>query len=489
MAIDTAAIDRVVRAAMKAWRIPGVAVAVVQGDEVYLQGYGVKEVGTEDPITPNTLFAIASMTKSFTTASMAILVDEGKMSWDDHPRKHLQYFKLSDPVADACVTMRDLVSHRTGMPRHDWLWCVAERTADEIVRRYGLAPRSTSFRSAYEYANVPFSAAGLAVGAAADCTWQEFLQQRIFDPLGMGATCRVSVTEASPDHSHGHVKHKGKVVLVPPPEHDNSTAAGAINASAQDISKWLRLQLNDGEFEGTQIISKVNLDETKKPHMVVPCENPDKHGIDHGTNLSSYCLGWNKQEYRGEIIVSHGGWLRGFTSNTTLIPRLKTGFTVLANLAIDGPVECLANGLRDAILGLPKRNWNADIKVVQKAVAREAREKKAKEVRHKRTRPSREMEAYVGEYEDPAYGAVSVSLADGKLAFKYGETEYRLKHYHFDTFVGESVHPERWEDISMTFTLGPDGEVAAVKTLQPGFEVEFRRQKKAEDAEKQPTDH
>lgn len=475
-----AQVDKAVETAMKAWNIPGVAVAIVQGDELYLQGYGVKEVGTDDPITPNTLFAIASMTKAFTTACMAILVDEGKMSWDDHPRKHLPYFKLSDPVADACVTMRDLVSHRTGMPRHDELWAVEERTAEEIVRRYGLAPHSTSFRSTYEYANVPFSAAGLSVGAMAGTTWQEFLKARIFKPLGMKAVCKVSETEASPDHSHGHVPHKGKAVLVPTPKHDNSTAAGAINASAADMSKWIRFHLHDGEFNGKQVVSKKNLDETKQPHIVVPVENPDKYGIDHGCNLSTYCLGWSKMEYRGEVIVSHGGWLRGFTSNTTLIPRLNIGFTVLTNIAMDGPSTCLANSLRDILLGLPKRNWNADIKAVHRAQKLEEKEKKAKEIRHKRTKPSRELEAYVGDYEDAAYGIMPVCLKDGHLSAKYGSAEYKLNNYHFDTFIGKNPRPEIWEDLKVMFTLGPDGEVASIKTLQPGFEVEFKKNRPKE---------
>ena len=476
MSIRKSSIDRAVRAAMRAWKIPGVAVAVVQGDEVYLQGCGVKEIGTDDPITPNTLFAIASMTKAFTTCAMAILVDEGRMSWDDHPRKHLPYFKLSDAHADALVTMRDLVSHRTGMPRHDALWSVEDRDAEEIVRRYGVAPHSTSFRSTYEYANVPFSAAGLCVGNAAGSTWQEFVRKRIFKPLGMKAVTRVSQTEAVPDHSHGHVPYKGKVVMVPAPTHDNSTAAGAINACADDMSRWIRLQLNDGEFNGKQIVSKKNLDETKKPHMVVPVENPDKYGIDHGSNLAAYCLGWNKLEYRGEIIVSHGGWLRGFTSNTTLIPRLNIGFTVLTNIAMDGPSGCLANSLRDILLDLPRRNWNADIKKVQAAQKREAKEKESAEVRHKGTRPSRELAAYVGDYEDAAYGTLAVSMRSGALYARYG-TEYRLKHYHFDTFVGKHEHPEQHEDLKMTFALGPDGEPAAIKTFGEGFAVEFRKVK------------
>ena len=472
---------------MEAWKTPGVAVAVVRtavpedlgGDETYIQGYGVKEVGTDDPITPNTLFAIASMTKAFTTACMAILVDEGKMSWDDHPRKHLPYFKLSDPHADALVTMRDLVSHRTGMPRHDELWAIEERGAEEIVRRYGLAPCSTSFRSTYEYANVPFTAAGLCVGAASGSTWQEFVKKRIFRPLGMGAFCKVSETEASPDHSHGHVPHKGKVVMVPSPKHDNSTAAGAINASASDMSRWIRLQLNDGVWKGKQIVSKANLDETKKPHIVVPIENPNKWGIDLGVNLATYCLGWGKDEYRGEIIIGHGGWLRGFTSQTVLIPRLNVGVTVLTNMAVGGEAVSIRNGILDVLLGLPKRNWPADFRRINTLTLKEEREKKAKEPRHTRTRPSRGLDAYVGDYEDPAYGTLTISLRDGALHAKHG-AEYKLIHHHFDTFIGKNERPELHEDLKIIFTLGPDGEVASAKTLQPGFEVEFRKTKKAE---------
>jgi CubicO group peptidase (beta-lactamase class C family) len=463
---------------MRSWKTPGVAVAVVLGDEEYIRGYGVKEVGTEDPITPNTLFALASMTKAFTTAAMAILVDEGKMAWDDHPRKHLPYFKLSDPHADALVTMRDLVSHRTGMPRHDALWSVEARTADEIVRRYGLAPHSTSFRSTYEYANVPFSAAGLAVGTVAGGTWQEFLKKRIFKPLKMTAVCKVSEAEASADHSHGHVPYKGKIVLVPTPKHDNSTAAGAINASATDMSKWIRLHLNDGEFGGKQIISKANLDETKKPHIVIPVECPDKYGFDGGVHLSTYCMGWGKDEYRGEIIIGHGGWLRGFTGNTVLIPRLKAGITVLTNLAVGGEAISIRNLLLDLLLGLPRRNWPADFKRQNAAIKKEAQELKAKESRHKRTKPSHALDAYVGEYEDPAYGTLTVSMPDGVLRIEHGEMKYNLKHYHFNVFSGKHDQPEFWEAIKVQFTIGADGEVASIKTIATEFNAEFKKVKK-----------
>ncbi|MDI6828461.1 MAG: DUF3471 domain-containing protein, partial [Armatimonadota bacterium] len=245
-----------------------------------------------------------------------------------------------------------------------------------------------------------------------------------------------------------------------------------------DMSKWIRMQLSDGEFEGEQIASKKNLDETKKPHMVIPVENPDKYGFDLGTNLSTYCLGWGKDEYRGEIIITHGGWLRGFTGNVTLIPKRKMGIAVLTNLAVTGEAISIRNLILDLLLGLPKRNWPSIYKKINMLAKKEAKEQKAKEVRHKRTKPSRELEAYVGDYEDPAYGTLTVYLKDGALHAKYGAADYRLKHFHFDTFVGRHERPEIWEDLKVMFTLGPDGEVASIRTLAEWFSVEFKRVRK-----------
>jgi CubicO group peptidase (beta-lactamase class C family) len=185
-AVDQAALDALISEAMKHWQVPGSAVVVVRGDEVvYLKGFGVKGVNTKQPVTPDTIFAIGSTTKAFVTAAIAILADEGKMSWDDAVRKHLPYFRLSDPLANENVTMRDIVTHRTGLIRHDLLWYGSPWGREEIIRRVGFVPLSYGFRTTFQYQNIMFLTAGQAVGAASGGSWEEFTQKRIFDPLGM----------------------------------------------------------------------------------------------------------------------------------------------------------------------------------------------------------------------------------------------------------------------------------------------------------------
>ena len=205
-ALDATAVDRIVQEALKAWDVPGVAVAIVRDDNVvYLKGHGVRELGHKDPVTPDTLFPIASCTKSFTTTAMAMLVDEGKMGWDDPVRKHLDYFHLYDPLADANVTLRDLVTHRTGVRGHELLWYRSPWTPEEVVRKMALVKPDRPFRSSFQYQSTMFTAAGLAVGKAAKTSWADFVQRRMLDPLDMKATTlTTAAAEKVPDHASPH---------------------------------------------------------------------------------------------------------------------------------------------------------------------------------------------------------------------------------------------------------------------------------------------
>jgi len=480
-AVNTAAIDRIVNASLKAWKVPGVAVAIVSGDEVYLQGYGIRELGGSDPVTPDTLFAIASVSKAFTTTAMAMLVEEGKLDWEDHPRKHIPFFKLSDPVADSAITVRDLVCHRTGMPRHDWLWYGSSWDRAEIVRRYCLAKPAYSFRGKYEYANVPFMAAGLVVGAASGGTWEDFARSRIFEPLGMEtANFSAEVSQASPNHCSPHEKFKGKMTVVPWCKMEEICPGGGISASARDMSKWIRFHLANGEFEGNRLIAEEKLMETRKPQVVVPNENPDKYGFDSGMNIAAYCLGWQVHDYRGRIVTDHGGYIDGFTSRLSLVPSEKLGIMVLANTT-DGPIaQSLSRSLLDELLGLPFIDWTARHKAQAKAQKEEAKAKKAEEQekgpkRHPRTKPSRELAAYAGDYEDPAYGTLKIAAPDHALHLSYNMiSDIKLTHYHFDTFTAKFEEPGINAKVKLAFTLDADGEVASVNVVDP-VQAEFAK--------------
>ena len=471
---DTTAVDRLVTGVLKRWRAPGAAVALVDGDQVYAQGYGVREAGRPEPVTPHTQFAIGSTTKAFTSAAVALLVDEGKLGWDDHPRKHLPFFTLSDPTADANVTLRDLLCHRTGMPRHDALWYATNWDRAELVRRYGLAKARHPFRAVYEYANIPYVAAGLAIQAAAGCTWEEFVQGRLLDPLGMTETnFSVTTAQAAPNHATPH-DDKGKPVAWR--NLDVCCPAGGINSNVLDLSRWVRLHLGRGEFAGQRLISAANLRQTHVPHMVQLDESPDEFGFDSGVDLASYCLGWEKIAYRGHVLITHGGAIDGFLAGITLAPHLNRGLVVLTNITNGYMKTVLLRKLRDVLLELPPRNWEADVRAWKKAHAAKAKEHKAAQpARHQRTRPSRELSAYAGNYEDPAYGTLSITCEDGALHFHYYALTAKLKHYHYDTFLATFKEPGLTAQLKLTFNLDVNGEVATATIGERWFDAEFTR--------------
>src|SRR5262245_23919299 len=240
-AVDQAALDALMNEAMRHWQTPGSAVVVVRGDEVvYLKGFGVSDVGSKRPVTPDTIFAIGSTTKAFVTAAMAILADEGKISWDDPVRKHLPYFRLSDPLANENVTLRDIVTHRTGLIRHDLLWYGSPWGREEVIKRVGFVPLTYGFRTTFQYQNIMFLTAGQAVGAASGSSWEEFTQKRIFDPLGMkSANFSALLAEKAPDHASPHSRQGGQIKVIPWRNIDNVGPAGSINASVGDLAGWI----------------------------------------------------------------------------------------------------------------------------------------------------------------------------------------------------------------------------------------------------------
>ncbi|MFN0087069.1 MAG: serine hydrolase [Blastocatellia bacterium] len=470
-AIDSPAIDKIVEEAMKYWRTPGAAIVIVRGDEVvYLKGFGVRDVTTGQRVTPDTIFAIGSTTKAFTTAAMAILADEGRMNWDDPVRRHLPYFRLSDPLASENVTMRDIVTHRTGLVRHDLLWAGSPWGREEIIRRIGYAPLSYPFRTTFQYQNIMFLAAGEAAAAAAGTTFEAFVQKRIFDPLGMkSANFSVTKSAEAPDHAVPHGKKGSEIKPIPFRNIDNVGPAGSINASARDLSGWLRMQLNDGVFAGRRLISSANLREMHTPQQVIRLEGRWKLFFPESETLQlSYGLGWFINDYRGHKLVMHGGTIDGFRATVMLEPRARLGVAVLANLNGVQMPEAACYNVMDMLLGLPRKDWNTFIgeaaKLQEADAVRVAMTRLA--TRKMNTRPTREPAAYAGTYEDAAYGKVEISIVDEKLVLGWSSFKTRLDHFHYDTF---SPSVEQLKNEPLTFSLGADGEVAGLRFLSVNF--------------------
>lgn len=472
--LDPAALDAAIEETRKAFSAPGVAVAVVRGDEVaYLKGFGLRDVEKKLPVTPDTRFAIGSTTKAFTTTAMAVLVDDGKMAWDDPVRKHLPAFRLSDPLADANVTMRDIVCHRTGLSRHDLLWYNSPWSREDIIARIGLVRLTKPFRSAYQYQNIMFLTAGEAVGRIAGTSWEEFVRQRIFQPLGMNNS-DLSAAEVVKARDHGtpHTKGQGGAVkAVPWRNIDNVAPAGSINSSVRDLARWVRMQLADGMFEGRRVVSEKNLKETHTPQMAMRLDDTAaSRALNIETNMMSYGLGWVIQDYRGQHMVSHGGAIDGFRAQIALLPKHKLGIVILANLGGNSMPECLRALLTDRLLGLPAKDWTKlYLEVAAKGEADQKKRRADREAKRRHdTRPSRDLAAYAGAYEEPAYGTARVSLEAGKLTFSWSNWQVPLEHWQFDTFRAGGEEGGL-ADTLLTFRLNADGDIEGFSLLDQEF--------------------
>jgi CubicO group peptidase (beta-lactamase class C family) len=472
---DTAALDAAVRDALRTWKVPGAAVAVVRdGDVLYLKGHGLKELDGTDAVMPDTLFPVGSCTKTFTTAALAILVDEGKVGWDDPVRKHLPTFRLSDPLADREVVLRDLLCHRTGLGSNDLLWYRSPFTPEEAVRRAGFLPLEFPFRTHFRYQTTMFTAAGLAVAAASGKPWDEFVQGRLLDPLGMAATCFTSkVAAKAADHSGGHrLNRLGRPEAVPWYTTEAPEPATSMWSSARDLARWLRFQLGGGTADGKRLVSADALGETHTPQMVIRLEGSERD-LQPETQQMSYGMAWVIQDYRGVGLWSHAGVIDGFRAHLTLAPRQQIGIAILANLYATRMNLALSNTLLDLLLGLPRKDWNAVLgEAVRKAQEAEADKRRAREARRRRdTKPSHELAAYVGAYDHPAYGTAKVTLEKGGLVWSWGQLTSPMEHFQYDAF-----------DLSLqdlpaeaVFTPDADGAVGGLKVSEP-MNAEFRRQ-------------
>jgi CubicO group peptidase (beta-lactamase class C family) len=468
-------IDDLVQNALKTWEVPGAAVVIVRdGKVIYLKGFGVRCLDRPGAVTPDTVFALSSCTKAFTTAALGMLVDEKKLDWDDSVRKHLPYFRLADPLADENVTLRDLLCHRTGVDTHELLWYRVPWDLEEQVRRIGRVKPSRSFRTGLIYQNILVGASGLALEKASGKSWSSFVKERIAAPLGMKS---VSFTTAAAletaDHASPHRHNRqGKVVGVPWYDFARPHPAMSLNASARDLGQWLKFQLGDGTWQGQRLLSTTSLAETRMPQVILRHEGIVKRENPFTTQIS-YALGWVVLDYRGHKLVTHAGNIDGMRTHVTLAPAAGIGVAILCNLQDTRMNLALSNHLVDHLLGLPFHDWDTlygqVLKEHYEAARASAREREQRRVQG--TKPSLPLEAYAGTYEDPAYGTATVTVDGGRLAWRWSSFQCPLEHWHFDTFA---ITNDALNDPQVVFALGSNGAVTSLRVL----DVDFKKGKK-----------
>ena len=473
-------LDAYVARVLKEFEVPGLAIAIVKDGKVVLnKGYGVRRLGEPALVDEQTLFGIASNTKAFTAAALAILVDEGKINWDDPVTKSLPGFQMYDPYVTREMTIRDLLTHRSGLGlgAGDLLFFPPTSfTRDEIVARLRFIKPATSFRSRYAYDNVLYLVAGQVVAAVSGKSWDNFIKERIFAPLGTSAS-NTSVKDLRPGGNFvsPHQKVEGRLQPVPYMNLDNTAPAGAINSNVAEMAKWVIAQLdegaiNNGQNGNRQLFSRRQSREMWSAQTPIPVGNPPPPLSALRTNFSAYGLGWVLNDYRGRKVVSHSGGLAGMVSRVRMVPDLKLGIVVLTNQEAGGAMEAITFHVIDHYLQAPETDWVSGFRAVaeqQLAQAKEV-EKKQSAVRNPDSKPSLSLAKYAGRYNDAWYGEVTIALEAEKLVLRFSRTPglvADLEHWQYDTFVA------RWRDRSLnadafvTFALKPDAGIEQVKMV------------------------
>jgi CubicO group peptidase (beta-lactamase class C family) len=469
---------------MTMFDVPGVSLAVVKdGHVVVAKGYGVRTLGDQARVDAKTLFGIASNTKVFTAVALGLLVEEKKVGWDAPVIRYLPWFRLSDPYVTTQLTIRDLLTHRSGLGlgAGDLLWWPASTyTRPEIARRLKDLPLVTSFRSAYAYDNVLYLIAGEVIEAVSGQSWEDFVSARILRPVGMsGSNVRHSAALDGDNVAATHAPVDGKVVVIKPFDSDNTNPAGGINSNAEDMAKWMNVLLSRGRLADggrlfseetyrqlTSIVTPINVTQ-------VPAELSALQ-----PNFRGYGLGLNVVDYRGHKVLMHTGGLPGYVSKVLWIPDAGFGVAVLTNQESSAAFDAIVYRVADHFLGVPPLDWAAAYKTVsdrQRALVA-AQEKKAAAARNTASKPSLALASYAGTYADVWYGSVAIEQADGRLVMRFAKTPSLigdLEHWQYDTFIVRWRDRELRADAYVTFALNPDGTIDQVKMRAVSAETDF----------------
>ncbi|PWT89381.1 MAG: serine hydrolase [Blastocatellia bacterium] len=457
--------DEYVNKAMKDWGVPGVAIAIVKDDRVvFAKGYGVRDLNKPEPVDEHTLFAIGSSSKAFTAALVAMLVDDNKLKWDDPVTKYLPSFQLFDPYSTRELTITDLLSHRSGLTRGDLLWYASAYDRDEVLRRVRYLKPSWSFRSRFGYQNIMFLAAGQLIPSITGKSWDDFVRERIFVPLGMRSTSTsIKALSNSTDVASPHAKLEDKVQVVAWRNIDNIAPAGSINSNVEDMAQWLRLQLGGGVYQNQRLLSSGAVKEMHTPQTIIRLEGTQTT-LYPAAHFLSYGMGWFLSDYQGRKLIEHGGAIDGMRAEVAMMPEEKVGAVILTNLGGTILPQALMFKIFDFYLNSPQRDWSAEMLKATKSLEEQAKaaEKKSEAERVQGTTPSLPLEKYAGTFQSEMYGETKVTLENAKLVIRFGPNfTGELQHWNYDTFRAVWRDPMQGKGF-VSFRLNPQGRVESV---------------------------
>jgi CubicO group peptidase (beta-lactamase class C family) len=464
------------------WEVPGLAVAIVKNDEiVFSKGYGTKNVETGEPVDGNTLFAIASNTKAFTAAALAILVDEGKLSWDDKVRDYLPWFELYDPYVSDHFTIRDLLSHRSGLATFsgDLVWYGSGYSREEVVRRAKHLEPVYGFRERFGYNNIMYIAAGLVVEEISGMSWDDFITGNILQPLGMDRTITsTNDLDGMENVSMPHNDYQEDVIVIEWLNWDNVAPAGSLISSANDVAKWLIFNLNRGILEnGDTLIEPERFREMWAP-VTLREISARAETMWPSTHFRAYGLGWGMQDYLGRKALGHSGGYDGFISYSVFVPEDDLGFVILTNKNSALYYALIYKILDEMLDAGEEKDWSNEILSMMKMRDKSMKEQAAREEaeRTKGTSPTLPTEAYLGTYTSKLYGDAEVYMDGEQMRVQLKPTEIfngRLDHWEYNTWQIEFEKVTALPKGRVNFTIGMDGGVTEMLIDVPNPDFDF----------------
>jgi CubicO group peptidase (beta-lactamase class C family) len=460
-------LDAYIANAVKTWKIPGIGVAIVRNDSVlFTKGYGTLAANSTTPVNETTLFEIGSSSKAFTATLVAMLVGDGKMRFDDHVTDYLPDFKMYDPLATAEVTLRDALTHRSGIARGELVWLGSGATRAEVLHRVRFLKPESPFRSRWSYQNMMFLAAGEAAAKAAGTTWEDLVQKRIFTPLGMTSSMPTGVGLTNPNAAKPHGMDHDTAFVKPPFDARNIAPAGSILSNARDMAQWLRLQLGDGMFNGQRLVASAALRETHTPQMVIGAGALGRGRGNEAvpqTVFSTYGMGWIVEDHRRNLVWQHGGNTPGMTAAVGMMPERKFGVVVLSNMQSAQLPELIMRYVFDREIGAPMRDLSGEAYtrlIAQRKTADSMQVVQAGQ--RSKSEPPVPLSAFAGTYVDSLYGEATVSIVNGRLELRRGDWVGPLEFWNATNFRWDNGPGSVTGPMNIKFEIAPDGKVTGL---------------------------
>ena len=465
---------------LKDWNTPGIGVGIVINDKlVFAKGYGYRDYGRKLPFTPTTLCPIASNSKLFTAVAAGMLVEQGKLTWDKPVRDAVPTVQFYNDQLNNNVTLRDMLSHRTGVTRHDLIWFKSPFTRKELFEKLKYLEPQQPMRETFLYNNLMFSAAGYIIELKSGKTWEKYVRENVFEPLDMNtSTYTIADMLKLPDHGVPYREKRDSFELYQIPYYEDTEGvapAGAIISNINELSHWLVALMNDGSYNGKQVLPPNVLKATMQPAIGLPNALGEALGYWEVLN-PDYGMGRQTASYRGHLMTFHGGDLPGFHSQVSFLPNEKIGVIVLVIGDHAAPLyNVVSYNVYERLLGMDQTPWSErrlKIRLANKKAGTEARAKAGGD-RVPDTKPSHPLSDYAAEYENPAYGIVKIGCKSEQLDFTFHEFQYPLSHFHYDRF--DTPDDEQYGRFSVNFRTNPQGDISEAVMSIDEAEVVFAR--------------